>query len=552
MFQPKSALPINGDDDAQTIHRLETECCNLRVCMSKVRKGSREWHLLETMLKNANDELNAAKEDRDLMLDESSHGVIGYGITRTIEMAVQKIEDQLDSYPKFSPEWFELKEDLVELRIKLNEGGSGQLNTVVEESIVGSERTLDNEFQVDLPQQFHFRPISPPPSPSSTSSRSLSHFRSTIVQPCAGRPIPDLDSYDANVNNDEDDSVQQQALLRAQYAETCNELDKSLKFSQEWFAAKIKAVRLENKIVGLDDNKSNALVGSSNVSFTGWSENDEEVEAITCADELECAMVAEALKQGCCVSPSFAGEGNVQGRKGEFPDSVDIKLEDDEGNTYNECNSIETQSSLESQPGRDDGCSQPLLDSKESDLEIQNNHAVIIQKYWIDQSKCRVLKRLKSRALKYQITKNGIIQYEVAKSFRGEQCSRWETFAAVVIQSRWRCYLKQKLHRTNNVSTSEGKSSPSSLEEDKESNFQKKRSTSTYEQPSSTTKSRRRQLKSPKPQTMEELSKDCSKLSKRLNKLQRFTPEWTLVNVELKLITEEMEYLYSEILQLDT
>ena len=157
--------PIDGDEDAQTIYRLENECYKLRVSMSKVRKATQEWFFLETRLKNATDELDAAKEDRDLMLgggdvcfgteidaiannkttnnnnDNSNSNTCSAGplvvpLTpikseaqkqrEKIEQDLQRIEVQLNVHPKFSPEWFKLKEELVELRIKLDEGDSAK------------------------------------------------------------------------------------------------------------------------------------------------------------------------------------------------------------------------------------------------------------------------------------------------------------------------------------------------------------------------------------------------------------------------------------------
>ena len=136
--------PIDGDEDAQTIYRLENECYNLRMAMAKTRKATQAWFFLETKLKNATDELDAAKEDRDLMLgggDMSfgmevdavpnvNHTCSSGAAAKTeaqikreqIEQDLQRIEEQLDGHAKFSPEWFKLKEELVELRIKLDEG----------------------------------------------------------------------------------------------------------------------------------------------------------------------------------------------------------------------------------------------------------------------------------------------------------------------------------------------------------------------------------------------------------------------------------------------
>jgi hypothetical protein len=63
-------------------------------------------------------------------------------------------------------------------------------------------------------------------------------------------------------------------------------------------------------------------------------------------------------------------------------------------------------------------------------------------------------------------------------------------------------------------------------------------------------KSRSRRGKGPKkPPTLKDLGSECLRLSKRLNQLPKFSPEWTLSKVELKLVTEEMEYLYVESLK---
>lgn len=388
--------PIDGDEDAQTIYRLENECYKLRVSMSKVRKATQEWFFLETRLKNATDELDAAKEDRDLMLgggdvcfgteidaiannkatnnnnDSSNNNTCSAGplvvpLTpikseaqkqrEKIEQDLQRIEVQLNVHPKFSPEWFKLKEELVELRIKLDEGDSTKNKSNSSSNNINNGSSSNNnnnnnkittpskkqnkenfnennwdEVQVELPPQFHFRPISPPPSPSSPSTSTSSLSRSRIVNPTPGKPhtsTPGSGSFYYNFYSDDQDTIEQRTLLRSQHDAACEELDKFPQFSKEWFAAKTKAVLLEDQLEELE-NKSHShhSCGGSNRSFSGWSENEEELEAISCADELECVMVAEALKQGNCISPSFVGDDDLQEDEGGL-DNEDNQLQGD-------------------------------------------------------------------------------------------------------------------------------------------------------------------------------------------------------------------------------
>jgi len=565
MLPPPPIPPIDGDEDAQTIYRLENECYKLRVSMAKVRKATQEWFFLETKLKNATDELDAAKEDRDLML--SGVGDISFGreidaetsFTNTsssgpavvplpllspiktedqikrekIERDLQRIEGQLEDHPKFSPEWFKLKEELVELRIKLDEGDtkhtpvSSNGNKLVDEQSKKhnkenenyNESNWDNEVQLELPPQFHFRPISPPPSPVSPStSSSLSLSKSRIVQPSPGKPIPDTPcSNYYNFNTDDQDSIDQRTLLRTQHAAACEELGKFPQFSQEWFAAKTKAVLIEDQLEELE-NRSHSC-GGSNRSFSGWSENEEEVEAISCADELECVMVAEALKQGYCVSPSFVGDEKLQrseeglgldiGDKGGDTAELGLEVlytenqpEEDEPKTLLEPrfshSLFNTVEDLQGQGGgggamdedkyqlqedmggvnaegsgtsptqedqREEESTLPVADKPTSAVDskldefasmlenVQNYHALIIQEQWSIHRKSRPFKRMKSRALNH-VAMNVVAQKEKGKGFNlvgflknilpKNKYNQWETFAAILIQNRWRSYQKRK------------------------------------------------------------------------------------------------------------
>lgn len=358
---PLPIPPVDGDDDAQTIYRLENECYKLRVSMSKVRKATQEWFFLETRLKNAIDELDAVKEDRDLMLGggdlnlgaeldamnnssnsmNSSAAAAGplavphlspvktedQKLREKMEQDLHRIEGQLNDHPKFSPEWFKLKEELVELRIKLDEGDAAQKSN--KEYFNENNNDIWDEVQVELPPQFQFRPISPPASTSSPSTSASSLSR--IVQPAPGWPIsnsaPGNNYYNFN-NTDDQDTIEQRTLLRSQHAVAVEELDKFPQFSKEWFAAKTKAILLEDQLEELE-NRSHSGCGGSNRSFSGWSENEEEVEAISCADELECVMVAEALKQGYCVSPTF-DEADNDDLLGEDDGNGELSYEDDD------------------------------------------------------------------------------------------------------------------------------------------------------------------------------------------------------------------------------
>lgn len=623
------APPIDGDEDAQTIYHLENECHKLRMLMAKVRKATQEWFFLETKLKNATDELEAAKEDRDLMLAGNDRAATNINrgtlmpILRSpakteaqikqekIESDLLKIEGQLDDHPKFSQEWFKLKEELVELRIKLDEGETKDYpNDISNDNIKATEEEIspqskkkqnmenetfkedmsDTEVQVELPPQFHFRPISPPPSvPSSPSSTSESLSR--IVQPSPGKPL--INSY-YSFDDDDADSIdqEQKTLLKSQHAMACEELDKSLQFSQEWFTAKIKTVQLEEKLEELE-NKSGSC-GGSILSFTNLSENEEEVEAISCADELECAMVAEALKQGCCISsPSFVGDENLQGGEGgsvelglvlsteDQPEGdspttrLEPKLSQPLFNTDNELHAMElppvedesTKQQVENLTCAagpmlyDVSCVQGNVDGDQ--LKIENDYAVIIQQQWRIYCKCKTFKRMKHRALSYQAGKKDTSQEERGKGFNlvgfiknilpKDNYSQWEIFAAILIQNRWRSYMEQKKVRATKSSGSpKSQGKPPSLKEvgtecifaavliqNRWRSYKKQKKCRAMK----SSKSLKSEYKTP---SLKDLGTECLRLSARLSQLPKFSPEWTLVNVELRLVTEEMEYFYEQ------
>lgn len=632
------APPIDGDEDAQTIYRLENECYKLRMSMARVRKATQEWFFLETKLKNATDELDAAKEDRDLMLAgndmsfrievdaetninsscPSSAALMPLLCSPTktdaqikrekIESDLLQIEGQLDSHPKFSQEWFKLKEELVELRIKLDEGDTkGKPSDIInndskateEEIITQSEKKQnkendtfnedmsDTEVQVELPPQFHFRPISPPPSPSSPSSSSENLSR--IVQPSPGKRL--INNY-YSFDDDDSDSIdqEQKKLLKSQHAVACEDLDKSLQFSQEWFTAKIKTVQLEEKLEELENK--NGSCGGSILSLTNWSENEEEVEAISCADELECAMVVEALKQGCCISPSFVGDENLQGGEGgsvelglvlpteHQPEGdylttwLEPKLSQSLFNTDDDLHAMELPRA-EDEPAKKQvvnltSAVGPILDDFPSvqrhidndELKTENSHAVIIQQQWSIYCKCKPFKRMKHRALSYQASKKGTSQEERSKGFNlvgfiknmlpKDNYSQWEIFAAILIQNRWRTYTEHKKFRATKSSVNlKNQSKPPSLKEvGTECSFaavliQNRWRSYTKQKKYQATNSSRRNLNSQKePPSLKELGTECLRLSTRLSQLPKFSPEWTLVNVELRLVTEEMEYFY--------
>ena len=92
----------------------------------------------------------------------------------------------------------------------------------------------------------------------------------------------------------------QRLLLTSQRAMVCKELDKSPLFSNEWFSAQVKATQLEEKLAELE-SMSSAQPGRRRVrsgnNFIGRGESQEEIDAVSSIDDLECAMVSEALKQ---------------------------------------------------------------------------------------------------------------------------------------------------------------------------------------------------------------------------------------------------------------
>ncbi|KAL7468770.1 hypothetical protein ACHAXS_009006 [Conticribra weissflogii] len=194
---PSESQPFR-DDDEQTIGRLEKECNRLSYTIKKFPKYSHEWFFLDSKLTAAKQELEAAYEDRNLVLDfgldennvKSDENSVGGGtVPKTIHFnfqgdgenddkiptqqnqeAVEPLSDAvysppsdlsditseqetkishkkmplnqqcdllhdnerskeeseriarlLSDVPKFSPEWFQLKEEYLDFLISLQE-----------------------------------------------------------------------------------------------------------------------------------------------------------------------------------------------------------------------------------------------------------------------------------------------------------------------------------------------------------------------------------------------------------------------------------------------
>ena len=90
----------------------------------------------------------------------------------------------------------------------------------------------------------------------------------------------------------------QRILLTSQRAMACKELDKAPLFSHEWFSAQAKATQLEEQLAELE-SKSCERSGRRSVrgrNCIDWGGSQEEIDAVSSADDLEFAMVSEALK----------------------------------------------------------------------------------------------------------------------------------------------------------------------------------------------------------------------------------------------------------------
>jgi len=409
-----STTPTNTPDDQETINHLENECLKLTFEMNKIRKYTQEWFILETKLNNATEELDAAREDRDLHFgsssleqqpmaddnllpvssvvtpeegednisvcceevkpsaipntlllpndaftvggEESPSSSLVYPVVSeqdgsydcnvngntaiSLGLERQRIESELASLLKFSPQWFQLKEELVEVCIALEdaaeEEGEIDKQPTYEIAIVQTNSTSINSrgayqglppISPSSPSKQHRRfPSSPPlspitrgslsqvSSPNGRGSRLSSPYHSVTSNSQGHSRSSSFSSFNNNnpstiychFFNDQEDCGEQQDIkrLEGEHAQTEERLNALPQFSKEWFDVKTRLVGLSDQILKRQEELRDCSFSSSSDSQTlrnqsGWSStwSDSESEVMSFASDLELCMVGEALGQ---------------------------------------------------------------------------------------------------------------------------------------------------------------------------------------------------------------------------------------------------------------
>ena len=411
----------NTPDDEETINHIENECLKLTFEMNKIRKYTQEWFILETKLNNATEELDAAREDRDLHFGVSSseqqlmaednllpvssvvtpeeegedniggvceevkpsaipntlllpndaftvggeespsssliHPVASEqdgsfdcndmnvqsntngNIAASLRLDRQRIESEMASLCKFSPQWFQLKEELFDVCIALEDAEEeGEIDKPTYEiAIVQTNSTINSRgahqglppISPSSPSKQHRRfPSSPPLSPITRGSFSQvsspngrgSHLSSpyqSVTSNSQGHSRSSSFSSFNNNNpstiychffNDEEDCGEQQDIkrLEGEHALTEERLNTLPQFCKEWFDLKTRLVGLSDQIdkkkrqVELRDCSFSSSSDSQTLrNQSGWSStwSDSESEVMSFASDLELCMVGEALGQ---------------------------------------------------------------------------------------------------------------------------------------------------------------------------------------------------------------------------------------------------------------
>ena len=415
-----STTPTNTPDDQEAINHLENECLKLTFEMNKIRKYTQEWFILETKLNNATEELDAAREDRDLHFgvssseqqpmaedsllpvssvvtpeegednisvcceevkpsaipntlllpndaftvggEESPSSSLVYPVVSeqdgsydcnvngntaiSLGLERQRIESELASLLKFSPQWFQLKEELVEVCIALEDAAEeeGEIDKpTCEIAIVQTESTSINSMGAyqglppispSSPSKQHRRfPSSPPlspitrgslsqvSSPNGRGSRLSSPYHSVTSNSQGHSRSSSFSSFNNNnpstiychFFNDQEDCGEQQDIkrLEVEHAQTEERLHTLPQFSKEWFDVKTRLVGLSDQIDKMKRQEERQVEELRDCSFSsssdsqtlrnqsGWSStwSDSESEVMSFASDLELCMVGEALGQ---------------------------------------------------------------------------------------------------------------------------------------------------------------------------------------------------------------------------------------------------------------
>ncbi|KAL7554686.1 hypothetical protein ACHAWF_018202 [Thalassiosira exigua] len=299
--------------------------------------------------------------------------------------------------------------------------------------------------------------------------------------------------------------------LRLRHCRALADLSRLPQFSKEWFDAKTLSLRLEGRIDEIEKAAAVATTaatdsGSSLGSASGglersgwtsvWSESEDEIEILSCTDELDRAMVTEALRRRPAAPvPSLEGDEDGEGeptpgleergRKRSLPEEKTARTSAkmrDRGSLPARDRRVHAVRAIQqawrrrlgrngSLPGREDGDAgkaetYTCVDSSVFDAasgrgednreERQDYHAATIQAQWRDFRACRPTMSLRKRAARrWGLAPSGpskqgnssLWQRLVAPCCRLERHSPWQIFAAAVLQGLWMGHVARGLFR---------------------------------------------------------------------------------------------------------
>jgi hypothetical protein len=224
---------------------------------------------------------------------------------------------RLDEVEKFSDEWFDLQERVIDLRNRKEDARTAGDNEEEAEDDENDISYLSNTSLVAQSGQDPFsRPYHERSSSNSALPSSLFSPKRSMSPPLLRCSPPSSPLLSRNLfsgpsinisyyHHDDEEEMEQLTSLRNEYSHRLLELEKLPKFSNEWFDLKTKIVGMEEQLEtmesALDVERSicTHLSYGFDRSSAAWSEEDDEI--VSFASDLELVMIGEALKAGNCI-----------------------------------------------------------------------------------------------------------------------------------------------------------------------------------------------------------------------------------------------------------
>mmetsp|Transcript_30271 Transcript_30271/g.72029 ORF Transcript_30271/g.72029 Transcript_30271/m.72029 type:complete len:566 (-) Transcript_30271:2711-4408(-) len=535
------ARPTASEND--DIARLEEEVKQFSEAMATMRKYSRDWFFFDRKLKAASDELGAAREDRDLFPSDIESD-LPRGIPATVlvhdvgdvcasttkdgsqlkyseddkRKEYKRIEDEIARLPKFSGIWFSLKEELVALRVSLDEqetipffeteAGEPAVTKRIMETPRRDRRHCNDGRKHQQQQQRNppnspfkgvgVRQISPPPSPP-VSPLNPSPYCSK------SRGRNRLYSFDSSASHVDPNTVAKIQKLKLDHERLSNMLNALPDNSKEWRDIKWKTINLEEQLDDIE-NSSNSTCDRS--GWTSWSDEDE-ILSHTDSTELSLVLEALAMQNGTsqsarqaeqCVSATKIQSIMRQRRCRQTFHKVLRGIIIIQSLHRRRACSVKFELIVKSTTTIQSIYRQRYLRKLDSVLLLQS----IFRK---TREKARIEKRVTQRA---------------ATSTRAKQTKQFDSLpneSPLLLSDDEKA--KEQYHAIEACGDVDTK--PLDF------------------------KSAHRQFE--RNVHLRSLSQECMRLSHRMRSLPPFSPEWTLSKVEMGFVTEEMEFLYEESLR---